>query len=87
MENEKFKKLFGGLDGEMLKKIPEGFPKDLPDKVADILKHKNFVVYCDKPDSFFNTNDWLDRATEDFNILYPFNQFLNYTIGEFYGKI
>ena len=86
-EDKKFKKLYGGLDGEMLKKIPEGFPKDLPDKVADILKHKNFVVYCDKPDSFFEASDWMDKAVEDYKILSPFNRFLNYTIGEFYGKI
>ncbi|MDR2147813.1 MAG: DUF2461 domain-containing protein [Tannerella sp.] len=86
MEDKKFKKLYNGLDGEVLKKMPEGFPKDLPDKVADILKHKNFFVYCDKPDSFFKASDWIDKAVEDFRILYPFNQFLNYTIGEFYGK-
>jgi uncharacterized protein (TIGR02453 family) len=82
MEDRKFKKLYGGLDGETLKKIPEGFPKDLPEKVENILKHKNFIVYCDKPDSFFDSKDWLDKAVDDFKILYPFNQFLNYTIKE-----
>ena len=30
--------------------------------------------------------DWLDRATEDFRLLQPLNRFLNYTIGEFFGK-
>jgi uncharacterized protein (TIGR02453 family) len=83
MEDKKFKKLYNGLDGESLKKMPEGFPKDLPDKYADILKHKHFTVYCDKSDSFFSTKDWLDKAVEDFKILYPFNKFLNYTISEF----
>jgi uncharacterized protein (TIGR02453 family) len=87
IEDKKFKKLYGGLDGEALKKIPEGFPKDLPDKYADILKHKNFTVYCNKPDAFFSTKDWLDKAIEDFEVLYPFNKFLNYTIGEFYNKV
>jgi uncharacterized protein (TIGR02453 family) len=87
IEDKKFKKLYSGLDGEALKKIPEGFPKDLPDKYADILKHKNFTVYCNKLNDFFNTEDWLDRAVEDYKLLYPFNKFLNYTIGEFYRKI
>jgi uncharacterized protein (TIGR02453 family) len=86
MEDKKFKKLYGGLDGESLKKIPEGFPKDLPEKYADILKHKNFVVYCDKPDSFFDAKDWPDKAAEDYKVLYPFNKFLNYTIEALYGS-
>ncbi|MDR2385122.1 MAG: DUF2461 domain-containing protein [Tannerella sp.] len=86
IEDKKFKSLYGSLEGEMLKKIPEGFPKNIPQKHADILKHKNFTLYCDKPDSFFDTENWIEKVVEEFKILYPFNKFLNYTIGEFYRK-
>jgi len=84
LENKKFKQLYGGLEGEMLQRMPEGYPKDSP--YDYILKHKYFVVSCEKPESFFNADNWMDEAVEDFKVLYPFNKFLNYTIGEFFGK-
>jgi len=84
LENEDFKKTFGGLEGDMLQRMPEGFPKDSP--YDHILKHKYFVVSCHKPESFFSEDGWMDKAVEDFKILSPFNKFLNYTIGEFFGK-
>jgi len=84
LENKRFKQLYGGLEGEMLSRMPDGLPKDSP--YHYILKHKYFVVSCEKPDSFFNTKNWMDEAVEDFKVLYPFNKFLNYTIGEFFGK-
>ncbi|MDR1381407.1 MAG: DUF2461 domain-containing protein [Tannerella sp.] len=85
LENGKFKKVYGQLEGETLRRLPDGFPADTPH--GDILKHKYFVVSSEKPEAFFQSEDWLDRAAEDFRTLYPFNKFLNYTIGEFFGKI
>lgn len=84
LENEKFKKVYGALEGDMLKRMPDGFPKDSP--YDYILKHKYFVVSNAKPEKFFYSKDWMDEAVEDFRLLYPFNRFLNYTIGEFLGK-
>ena len=84
LENEKFKRLYGGLEGDMLQRMPDGFPKDSP--YESILKHKYFVVSCNKPESFFEKYNWMDEAVEDFKVLFPFNKFLNYTIGEFFGK-
>ncbi|MDR3250891.1 MAG: DUF2461 domain-containing protein [Tannerella sp.] len=84
LEEKKFKEVYGGLEGEMLKRLPEGFPKDF--KYEDILRHKYFVVSAGKPEKFFCSDDWIERAVEDFRILCPFNKFLNYTIGEFLGK-
>ena len=82
--NKKFKKVYGELEGEVLKRIPEGFPKDSP--YENILKHKNFVVSSMKPEEFFYSRNWMDEVADDFSILYPFNKFLNYTIGDFFGK-
>lgn len=84
IENERFKKVYGELEGEMLKRMPDGFPKDSP--YEDILKHKYFVVSAMKPESFFDSKNWMDEVIENFSVLYPFNKFLNYTIGEFFGK-
>ena len=82
LENKQFKQLYGGLEGEMLQRMPDGYPKDSPYEY--ILKHKYFVVSCEKPESFFDADNWMDKAVEDFKVLYPFNKFLNYTIGEFF---
>jgi len=84
LENERFKQTFGSLEGDMLQRTPDGFPKDSP--YDAILRHKYFVVSCNKPESFFMEDDWMEQAAADFKVLFPFNQFLNYTMGEFFGK-
>jgi uncharacterized protein (TIGR02453 family) len=84
LEDEHFKKVYGALEGETLKRMPDGFPKDSP--YGEILKHKYFIVSSGKPEEFFYTKDWMEKVVEDFRLLYPFNRFLNYTIGEFFGK-
>jgi len=85
IENKEFKNTFSELEGESVKRMPEGFPADSPH--AAILKYKNFIVSAPKPDAFFSSNNWQDIVTEDFKKLHPFNRFLNYTVKEFLGKI
>lgn len=84
-ENREFKETYLGLEGEMQKRMPEGFPVDYP--YADILKHKDFVVSSMKPEAFFNAENWKEKTICDFKKLYPFNRFLNYTIRDFQGKV
>ncbi|MDR2121109.1 MAG: DUF2461 domain-containing protein [Tannerella sp.] len=84
VENRKFKAVFAGLEGEMLKRTPPGYP---PGGAYDhILRHKDFIVSSPRPDSFFCSGDWIERTVEVFRILQPFNRFLNYTVSEFFGK-
>ena len=78
LENPAFKAVYPSLDGEMLKRMPAGFPADA--EHGDILRHKDFCVYTPKPDSFFLQEDWMDKAVADFQLLQPFNRFLNYTV-------
>lgn len=85
IENKDFKKTFPALEGEMLKRMPDGFPADSP--YDYILKHKDFTVSSAKPEEFFYSDNWMDQAIDDFKKLYPFNRFLNYTVGDFYGKV
>jgi uncharacterized protein (TIGR02453 family) len=42
IQNNRFKREFGGIDGEQLKKAPFGFPKDHP--LIKHLRHKQFYV-------------------------------------------
>ena len=79
-----FRHTFGTFTGEQLTRMPQGFPTDTPR--GELLRFKSYVVTSVKPESYFTAPDWLDRATDDFRLLQPLNRFLNYTIGEFFGK-
>ena len=83
-EETEFKRVFPTLEGEMLKRVPTGFPSDCA--CEHILRHKDFIVSSVKPDVFFCTEDWIDRTVEDFKKLLPFNRFLNYTVDELFEK-
>lgn len=84
LENPSFKNIYPGLEGESLSRMPVGFPADFP--YGDILKHKDFTVVSYKPDDFFLQRDWLDKSVADFELLLPFNRFLNYTVDEYLGN-
>jgi len=85
LDKKEFKEVYGELEGETLKRMPDGFPKDY--EYDYILKHKSFIVSSNKPEKFFYSEGWIDEVIENFRILSPFNRFLNYTIGEFFGKV
>lgn len=80
-----FKAVYPKLEGETLKRMPVGFPTDSP--YGEILKHKDFTVMGYKSDDFFTRKDWIDKVVDDFRLLIPFNQFLNYTVEEYLGKV
>lgn len=85
IEEPSFKAVFPVLEGDMLKRMPVGFPADFP--YDYILKHKDFSVICNKPDTFFSQPDWMAESVECFRKLLPFNRFLNYTVDEYLGRI
>lgn len=83
LEDPAFKKVYPGLEGDMLKRMPVGYPSDSP--YDFILKHKDFIVASYKPDDFFFSEDWMEKTVSDFKLLQPFNRFLNYTVDEYLG--
>ncbi|MDH6356331.1 DUF2461 domain-containing protein [Parabacteroides sp. PF5-9] len=85
IEKPSFKAVYPKIEGEMLSRMPVGFPADSP--YGYILKHKDFTVVSYKPDDYFKQVDWIDRAVEDFKELQPYNRFLNYTVDEYLGRI
>ena len=80
LDNPAFRQVYGGLEGETLKRMPQGYPMDSPH--ADIMRHKDFVVAAHKEDGFFCQPDWLDRTAEELALIHPLNEFLNYTFEE-----
>ncbi len=60
IEEPTFKKTFPVLEGEMLKRMPAGYPMDSP--YGYIMKHKDFSVVSYKPDNFFTLRiGWIRR--------------------------
>ena len=85
LEDSVFKTTFPVLEGEMLKRMPAGYPADSP--YDYILKHKDFSVVAVKPDSFFCKKGWIEQAVDCYKLLLPFNRFLNYTVDDYQGRI
>ena len=82
VEDRQFKSLYSDWVGEKLKIVPRPFPRDC--EQAEWLKRKDYVVVNVKPDTFFDSPDWIERAAHDFQIMKPLNDFLNYTVDEVY---
>lgn len=85
LEEPTFKKTFPTMEGEVLKRMPAGYPADF--KYDAILRHKDFSVAANKPDAFFSAPDWMEQSVDCFKLLLPFNRFLNYTVDEYAGRI
>jgi uncharacterized protein (TIGR02453 family) len=85
LEEPSFKAIYPGLEGDVLKRNPEGYPAGF--RHEGIIRHKDFCVSAGKPDSFFAGKNWLDETVAAFEKLLPFNRFLNYTVNEYLGEV
>lgn len=85
IEKPSFKKTYPVMEGEVLKRMPAGYPADF--KYDEIMKHKDFCFSSMKPDEFFMQPDWVDQAVKCFEELLPLNNFLNYTVDEYLGRV
>ena len=81
VEKKEFRTAFPVIGETRLKTLPKGFPKDFP--YPDYLKPKNYSVCRMVPDDFFGGEDWLERTAAVFELMKPFNDFVNYTIDDF----
>lgn len=76
INNRSFIHHFGkGLYGDKLNAAPRGFPKDFPD--IELLKFKHYTVFKNEPDEVFQKPDFLEEVALVFQIMFPFNSFLN----------
>ena len=70
-----FKRLFGELVGDKLKRPPVGFPKDFED--IDILKFKDYTIFQKIDDKAVERSDFLKASVDIFEKMNPFIDFLN----------
>lgn len=75
LNNPKFKSWFGTLQGDQLKRAPKGYQPNDPN--IDLLRYKSFIVVHDVIDSVLVRKDFSDYLIGTFDLLRPFNQFLN----------
>ena len=74
-----FRKLFGDLQGEKLKRPPKGYDAAHPQ--IEWLKMKSFLGMHPVKDSMVTQQNFLSQVLEAFQAMVPFNQFLNASIG------
>ena len=70
-----FKKYFGEMDGEKLKKTPKDYAADHP--AIELLKHKSFLATHKPTDKELTSTDFLEHCVQVFKALNPFDRFLN----------
>ncbi len=73
--NAKFKSMFGKLEGEKLQRVPKGYEPD--HAMADWLRHKQFFVWVDWPESKSRKEDFVAEVASVFEAATPLVRFLN----------
>ena len=69
------RRLFGGLQGEQLSRVPKGFCAEHP--AADLLRFKQFVLYVELPPDLATTPALYGEIVKRFRAMAPFLGFLN----------
>lgn len=68
--------------GTKLKNVPRGYDKEHP--MAEFLKYKSwYLEYPVKDADLLNGNDFIDKAAHTFQLMQPFNNFLNTALKDF----
>ena len=75
INNHEFRKTFGQVEGDQLKRPPKDFPADFPD--IDLLKFKSYTVMHAVDSKVVLNADFEDHVIRTFRELYPLNRFLN----------
>ncbi|MCX6539765.1 MAG: DUF2461 domain-containing protein [Acidobacteria bacterium] len=75
VESPAFRRVFGEITGDQLKRVPLGFPKDHP--AAEFLKFRQFLAGCEKPAAFATSPGFYRSILTAFRTLSPLIAFLN----------
>jgi uncharacterized protein (TIGR02453 family) len=75
LNNKEFKKFFGQLSGEKLKKAPKGYPSDHPH--VDFLKFKSYLVVNEVSDDLALSENFFEYVLQAMKAMKPLNDFLN----------
>lgn len=75
VEKKSFRKRFGGLEGDTLQRVPQGYPADHP--MAEWLRYKQLYVYLEWPESYCYRQKFVDDVMVVFQEMMPLVRFLN----------
>jgi uncharacterized protein (TIGR02453 family) len=75
VESPGFRKHFGALEGDKLKRVPRGFPKDHP--AAEFLKHTYFIAGAELPPTLATSPAFYKTLLAHFRQITPLTRFLN----------
>ncbi len=75
LKERAFRRCFGEMTGETLKRAPKGFARD--DPAADLLMHKQFLAINQLPPEIAETPKLYTELTKSFRAMMPFLRFLN----------
>ncbi|MEO6831942.1 MAG: DUF2461 domain-containing protein [Chitinophagaceae bacterium] len=75
LQDKKFSKTFGNLEGEKLQRPPQGY--DAANPAIEFLKRKAFIVRSEIPDAVVRSAKAQDKLLEVFTTLSPLVAFLN----------
>ena len=73
-----FKKAFGEITGDKLKKMPRDFPESF--KYPDLLKFKSYNVVKEFDEEFIMKDDLVESVIRYFGLIKPLNHFFNRAI-------
>ncbi|MCB2203299.1 DUF2461 domain-containing protein [bacterium] len=71
---KKFVKEFGGMIGDELQRVPQGYDREHP--AADLLKKKQFLCWKEVPGSLIHEAEFLEELVRDFSAMSPFVRWL-----------
>lgn len=75
LANPRFKKLFGGLEGIQLSRVPRGFAPDHP--AADLLRYKQYLAGRTLDPEKALQSDFYETVKKTYQEMVPFIRFLN----------
>lgn len=80
INDAEFKERFPVVGENLLKTVPKGFPKDW--EHIDLLRPRSFTVMASLDNNTVCSGRLMQRVVDDFRLMKPFNDFLNYTFEE-----
>jgi uncharacterized protein (TIGR02453 family) len=75
INHPEFKKFFGQIEGEKLKKVPKGFSPE--HKYVELLKFKSYLAMTESSDKKVISDDYFKYSINVFKAMKPLNDFLN----------
>ena len=78
LNSDKFKSVFGVLEGEQLKTCPKGFDKE--SAAIDLLRYKQFLIKKDFSDDEVLKAGFLQNTNEVFEAMRPFFDLMSYIL-------